>query len=81
MRLSYHNGLAAIEDLAARDAEFRRRVNDLYTKGKAIAVASILEINDVIDPVETKRRLMRALRMVTPRSPCDSKRRPFVNTR
>jgi len=55
-------------------------VDDLYTRGKAIAVASILEIDDVIDPVETRRWLRRALRMVAPRPQRDDKRRPFVDT-
>jgi acetyl-CoA carboxylase carboxyltransferase component len=80
VRLAYRNELAAIEDPTARDAEFRRRVDDLYARGKAIAVASILEIDDVIDPAETRRWLMRALRMVAPRPPKDGKRRPFVDT-
>jgi len=80
VRLAYRNELAAIEDLGERDAEFRRRVDDLYARGKAIAVASILEIDDVIDPAETRRWLMRGLRMVAPRPPRDGRRRPFVDT-
>jgi acetyl-CoA carboxylase carboxyltransferase component len=80
VRLAYRNELAAIEDPAERDAEFRRRVDDLYARGKAVAVASILEIDDVIDPADTRRWLMRGLRMVAARPRGDGKRRPFVDT-
>jgi acetyl-CoA carboxylase carboxyltransferase component len=79
VRHAYRNELAAIEDAAARDAEFRRLVDDLYACGKAIQVASIREIDDVIDPVETRRWLMRGLRMVAQRPARDGKRRPFVD--
>ncbi len=80
VRLAYRNELAAIDDPAARDAEFRRRVDQLYAQGKAIEVASILEIDDVIDPADTRRWIMRGLKMMAPRPAVDGKRRPFVDT-
>jgi acetyl-CoA carboxylase carboxyltransferase component len=80
VRLAYRNELAAIDDLAEQDAEFRRRVNELYAKGKALAVTSILEMDDVIDPADTRRWLMRGLKMVAPRAASDGKRRNFVDT-
>lgn len=80
VRLAYRNGLAAIADPNERDAEYRRRVDELYAKGKAIQVASILEIDDVIDPAEARRWLMRGLRMVALRPARDGKHRPFVDT-
>ena len=80
VRLAYRNELAAIDDLDARDGEFRRRVDELYAKGKAIAVASVLEIDDVIDPADTRRWLTRGLKMVAARPAAEGKRRPFVDT-
>ena len=80
VRLAFRGELAAIDDPAARDQEFRRRVDAMYAKGKAIEVASILEIDDVIDPADTRRWIMRGLKMVAPRPPREGKRRPFVDT-
>ncbi|MGE0420382.1 MAG: carboxyl transferase domain-containing protein, partial [Acetobacteraceae bacterium] len=80
VRLAYRNELAAIADLDAREAEFRRRVDELYAKGKAIAVAQVLEIDEVIDPADTRRWIMRGLRMSGTPSARDGKRRPFIDT-
>ena len=80
VRLAFRGELAAIDDPAARDQEFRRRVDAMYAKGKAIEVASILEIDDVIDPADTRRWIMRGLKMAAPRPPREGKRRPFVDT-
>ncbi len=80
VRLAYRNELAAIEDPAERDAEYRRRVDELYTRGKAIAVAQMLEIDDVIDPAETRRWIMRGLRTARAPAPREGKKRPHVDT-
>jgi acetyl/propionyl-CoA carboxylase alpha subunit/acetyl-CoA carboxylase carboxyltransferase component len=80
VRLAYRNELAAIEDLDAREAEFRRRVDELYAKGKAIAVAQVLEIDEVIDPADTRRWIMRGLRMTGTPPALGGKRRPFIDT-
>jgi acetyl-CoA carboxylase carboxyltransferase component len=79
VRLAYRNELAAIADPEERDAEFRRRVDELYAKGKAVEVASIMEIDTVIDPAETRRWIMRGLKMHKPQAG-ERKRRPFVDT-
>jgi acetyl/propionyl-CoA carboxylase alpha subunit/acetyl-CoA carboxylase carboxyltransferase component len=61
VRLGYAKELAAIDDPAQREAEFERMVADAYRNGKAINMASFLEIDGVIDPAETRRWLMRGL--------------------
>jgi acetyl-CoA carboxylase carboxyltransferase component len=61
VRLGYAKELAAIDDPARREAEFERRVADAYRNGRAINMASFLEIDGVIDPAETRRWLMRGL--------------------
>lgn len=61
VRLGYAKELAAIEDPAQREALFERMVADAYRNGKAINMASFLEIDGVIDPAETRRWLMRGL--------------------
>jgi acetyl-CoA carboxylase carboxyltransferase component len=80
VRLAYRNELAAIADPAERDATYRRHVDELYTRGKAIHVGSVLEIDDVIDPAGTRRWIMRGLR-TAPKPPTrEGKKRPHIET-
>ncbi|MBV8870741.1 MAG: carbamoyl-phosphate synthase large subunit, partial [Acetobacteraceae bacterium] len=76
VRLAYRNELAAIADPVERDALYRRHVEELYQRGKAIHVASMLEIDDVIDPAETRRWIMRGLRTAPPPVARQGKKRP-----
>ena len=80
VRLGFRKELAAIEDPAARDAEFRSRVDAMYARGKATSMASVLEIDDVIDPADTRHWIMRGLRTVQPAAPRTGKKRPNVDT-
>ncbi|MBV8616745.1 MAG: ATP-grasp domain-containing protein [Acetobacteraceae bacterium] len=80
VRLAYRNELAAIADPVERDALYRRHVEELYQRGKAIHVASMLEIDDVIDPAETRRWIMRGLRTAPPPVARQGKKRPHIET-
>ena len=55
VRLGYRKELEAITDDAERDVLFREMVDRLYEHGKAVSVASHFEIDDVIDPADTRR--------------------------
>lgn len=55
VRLGYRSELAAIADPAEREALYRRHLDNLYARGRATNMASVLEIDDVIDPAETRR--------------------------
>ena len=80
VRFAYRNELAAIADPVERDATYRRHVDELYTRGKAIHVGSVLEIDDVIDPAETRRWIARGLR-TAPKPPSrQGKKRPHIET-
>ena len=80
VRLGFRKELEAIADPAAREAEFRRRVDGMYERGKATSMASVLEIDDVIDPADTRVWLMRGLRTVQPPVPRAGKKRANVDT-
>jgi hypothetical protein len=56
--------LDAIADPAARDAKFQEMVAASYAHGKATNIASYFEIDDVIDPAESRRWIatLRAMR-------------------
>jgi acetyl-CoA carboxylase carboxyltransferase component/biotin carboxyl carrier protein len=55
VRLAMRKELAAIADPAERDRAFRQVVAMAYANGKALSVAGVLEIDDVIDPADTRR--------------------------
>jgi acetyl-CoA carboxylase carboxyltransferase component len=55
VRLGYRKELEAVSDDAEREVLFREMVDRLYAHGKAVSVASHFEIDDVIDPADTRR--------------------------
>ena len=52
--LGFKKELAAVEDEVERQALFNQLVSQMYKKGKATEAAAYLEIDAVIDPVETR---------------------------
>jgi acetyl/propionyl-CoA carboxylase alpha subunit len=80
VKLGYRNELAAIADPAERHTEYQRRVAQLYEQGKALSTASLFEIDDVIDPLETRRTIVEGLRAMPAPRPRNGKKRPFVDT-
>lgn len=79
VRLGFKDKLAAVADAGAREAEFRRLADALYARGKAVNVASLIEIDDVIDPAETRRWIVRGLKSVGPPAPRRGEKRPNVD--
>ncbi|WP_029009058.1 acetyl-CoA carboxylase family protein [Azospirillum halopraeferens] len=79
VRLGYRKELEAIVDTAQRQARYEELVARLYTDGKAVNIAPFLSIDDVIDPADTRRRLVAAM-TAAPRvhAPKDA-RRPLVD--
>ncbi len=80
VRLGYRNELAAVEDLAEREALFQQMVARMYAHGKALNTATHFEIDDVIDPAESRRWITSALRSAAPTAPRASKKRANVDT-
>jgi acetyl-CoA carboxylase carboxyltransferase component len=80
VRLGYRKELEAITDPEQRQAAFDRMVAQSYENGKAINMASFLEIDDVIDPAETRRWVLRGLRSTPARARRQGRKRPFVDT-
>lgn len=54
VRLGFAKELAAVEDTAERDKLFEQLVAMAYAHGKALTSASTFELDDVIDPAETR---------------------------
>jgi acetyl-CoA carboxylase carboxyltransferase component len=67
VQLAFRKQLSAIADPEQRAAMLKKMADGLREQGKATNVASLLEIDDVIDPADTRDLLCRALRSVRPR--------------
>lgn len=76
VQLGFRRELEAIADPAARQAEFDRLVARAYEHGKALNVASHSEIDDVIDPADSRRRIVNTLRATPPVSPRSTRKHP-----
>jgi acetyl-CoA carboxylase carboxyltransferase component len=80
-RLGYRGELDAVEDPAERQRLFEEMVARMYEHGKALNTATYFEIDDVIDPAESRAWITAALRMGGgPRERPPGKRRPCVDT-
>jgi acetyl-CoA carboxylase carboxyltransferase component len=79
VRLGFKKELEAIADPEAREAEFRKRVDRSYAIGKAVNMAAHLEIDAVIDPMETRRWVIRGVKSVPPRDDRGHSRKRFID--
>ncbi|WP_433026815.1 carboxyl transferase domain-containing protein [Actinomycetospora sp. CA-053990] len=61
VQLGYRKELDAIDDPDARRERYDELVATYYERGKALSVATVFEIDDVIDPADTRVLLSRAL--------------------
>jgi acetyl-CoA carboxylase carboxyltransferase component len=80
VRLGYRKELEAIEDADERERAFQEMVERMYTHGKAVNAASHFEIDDVIDPADSRRWISTAFASVPVPAPRAGKKRPNVDT-
>lgn len=80
VKLGYRNELAAIEDPEERRRTFDEMVERMYEVGKGTSMAAAFEIDDVIDPVDTRRWITTGLAAAPPPAPRTGKKRPHVDT-
>ena len=80
VRLGFRRELEAVENPAEREALFASMVDLAYEHGKALNVATAYEIDDVIDPAESRSRIVEALRS-SPSPPARTgKKRSCIDT-
>jgi acetyl-CoA carboxylase carboxyltransferase component len=79
VKLGYRNELAAIADPAERRARFDEMVARAYEGGKAINQATTYRIDDVIDPADTRRWIMAALKSLPPPLPRHEKKLRWID--
>ncbi len=80
VRLGYRRELDATADPEAREELFQELVERMYEVGKALSTASYFEIDDVIDPADTRRWLTALLDAAPPPQPRTGKKRPNIDT-
>lgn len=81
VQLGYRAELAAIADPEDRKRRHDALLAELHERGKAINMASFLEIDGVIDPATSRRWIVRGLDSLPKPPPRTGKRRPYVTPR
>ncbi|HKA15807.1 MAG TPA: carboxyl transferase domain-containing protein, partial [Myxococcota bacterium] len=79
VKLGYRGELAAVEDPEQRRALFQQMVDRMYQVGKAVNMSTVFEIDDVIDPADSRRWIARALASVPLPAPRAGKKRPCID--
>jgi acetyl-CoA carboxylase carboxyltransferase component len=72
--------MEAIEDPEERIAYYEMMVAKLYESGKAVSTATSFELDDVIDPAESRTWISMALKSAPSPEPREGKKRPMVDT-
>ena len=80
VKLGYRKELEAIEDLEERDKAYQSLVERMYEVGKGISMADHFEIDDVIDPMESRRWISSALKATSSTNSGRGKNRPMIDT-
>jgi acetyl-CoA carboxylase carboxyltransferase component len=80
VQLGFRKELEAESDPVARQALYEKLVAAAYRNGKALNAATHFEIDDVIDPAETRGRILAVLASAPPPEPRRGKKRPCVDT-
>ena len=80
VRLAYRKELEAEPDAEKKKAFFDRKLAELYDRGKAIAAARSMEIDDVIDPATSRAWIVQSLEMAPPAAARQGKKRRNVDS-
>ena len=80
VRLGQRRELEAIDDPEERERAYQAMVDRMYEHGKGVNMASYFEIDDVIDPADTRRWITTMFSAAPPAAPREGKKRPNVDT-
>jgi acetyl-CoA carboxylase carboxyltransferase component len=76
VRLGFRKEMEAIAEPVERERYHKDKVAQLYANGKAVSIAPVLEIDEVIAPSETRHWIMAGLRSMPPRT---GRKRPCID--
>ena len=80
VKLGRRAELAAIEDLAERKDRYEKMVEAAYAWSRALNAATVLEVDDVIDPADTRKWLVMGLNSAPDPLPRSGKKLTWVDT-
>ena len=80
IKLGRRAELAAIEDISERKARYEKMVADAYAWSRALNAATVLEVDDVIDPADTRNWLVMGLDSLPPVPVRSHKKRGWIDT-
>ncbi len=80
VKLGHQRQFAASADPAERLALYEKLVAEEYERGKALNVGSLYEVDDVIDPAETRKWIVAGLRAMPPPPKREGKKHAWVDT-
>lgn len=79
VRLGFRKEMEAIADPTELENWYKAKVAEMYDRGKALSIASVLEIDEVIDPADTRHWIMSGLRSVPKPEARNEKKRPCID--
>ena len=80
VKLGFRKELEAVSDPAKRRALFDKMVAAAYARGKALSTATYFEVDEVIDPADSRRWIATALLSAEPKRRGGGKKRPNIDT-
>ena len=80
IKLGRRNELAAIENIQERKARYEKLVANAYAWSRALNAGTVFEVDDVIDPAETRNWIAMGLNAAPPVLPRDGKKHGWVDT-
>jgi acetyl-CoA carboxylase carboxyltransferase component len=80
VKLGYRKELEAVSDASERRALFDKMVAAAYARGKALSTATYFEVDEVIDPADSRRWVTTALLEAERHPRKQVKRRPNIDT-
>ena len=80
VKLGYRKELEAIEDPEERETAYQALVERMYEVGKGLSMADHFEIDDVIDPSDSRRWIVRGLKVARIEKSTRWGNRPMIDT-
>ena len=80
VKLGYRKELDEAGDPETRERLFQQMVDRMYEYGKALSTSTFFEIDDVIDPADSRRWVAMAMASAPPVAPRTGKKRPCIDT-
>ena len=80
IKLGRRNELAAIENIQERKARYEKLVDEAYAWSRALNAGTVFEVDDVIDPADTRKWVAMGLNSAPAPIPRDGKKLKWIDT-